>query len=417
MTELTKKYISSHNDELAIQFLIMYSNDPTISTEEYEEIISEHFLKYIQDKRLFDIQLPILYRIFTKYQEMNGNEVLNNQNIVDFLFKCLDKYGRQASVLFTNVDFRFLQHNCLDSLLTKYSKIFDFSYINFAFLKSLYEQQNEIIRKEIENSKKIDEFQNQMKQEFEKIKSDHKKDLESQKQTEYENIKNIKNEMSKMKIELEQQLTKQKDKYEKDIITLKKEIKEQISKQIDEKIKQGNTLTFEYDGNIEHCFKGIINHLTEVCGGNVHYKGVVNVSSLTGDNSKDVIVLNDMNSYFVSKGSNIQNQWLKYDFKNKKIKPTYYAIRSRPDGEAGHYNPQTWVIEGSNSDRDDDWTILDSQNNVNYLDGQSLSHVFTIKQSLNEYYRYVRFRQTGKNTGNDYDIRFSALEFFGSILK
>lgn len=244
LTELIKKYMSSHNDELAIQFLIIYSNDPTISTDEYEEIISEHFLEYIQDKRLFDIQLPILYRIFTKYQEMNGNEELNNQNIVDFLFKCLDKYGRQASVLFTNVDFRFLQYNCLDSLLTKYSKIFDFSYINFAFLKSLYEQQNEIIRKEIENSKKIDEFQNQMKQEFEKIKSDHKKDLESQKQTEYENIKNIKNEMSKMKNELEQQLTEQKDKYEKEIITLKKEIKEQISKQIDEKKKTRQNINF-----------------------------------------------------------------------------------------------------------------------------------------------------------------------------
>ena len=178
---------------------------------------------------------------------------------------------------------------------------------------------------------------------------------------------------------------------------------------------------FEYDGNEISSFKGIINKLTEESGGNVNDKGEVKVtSSPTNGNdviSKYAVDFDNNQHYFQSK--NEPNSWIKYDFQERTVRPTHYSIRTRPDGGKGDNHPKNWIIEGSNTDQEDDWIILDSRNDISILDDSNTIHTFDIQAQLtpDESYRYLRLRQTGPNTqnGNYYFLTLSALEYFGIL--
>ena len=163
-------------------------------------------------------------------------------------------------------------------------------------------------------------------------------------------------------------------------------------------------------------FRGIIRELTEQCGGNVADKGVVNVtsSSQLGNAPKNAVDLDNNQNHFIS--NNEQNAWLKYDFKYNKVRPACYLIRSTNFGK-GSNHPMSWVIEGSNSDSSNDWTVLDTRNNITTLDDSNACQLFSI-QRINVFYRYLRIRQTGKNSYNNgswYYLQIGALEYFGSI--
>lgn len=175
---------------------------------------------------------------------------------------------------------------------------------------------------------------------------------------------------------------------------------------------------FEYDGKTNHSFNGIIHHLTEEAGGNVDEKGIVKVtsSSTNGNNlSKYAVDLDDNQHYFQSHHQ--PDSWLKYDFKKRKIRPTHYSIRTRHDWGNCSCHPKNWVIEGSNTNNGVDWKILDTRSEVTCLDDKNAVHTFEIQPPLpkNECYRFLRIRQTGFNTGDNFYFTLSALEFFGSI--
>lgn len=189
-----------------------------------------------------------------------------------------------------------------------------------------------------------------------------------------------------------------------------------LSKKINTSEKK-NFQFFEFDGDNSHSFQGIIYHLTQIAGGNVHENGIVEVSAISscrGHEPKCAVDLDSMN-YFACDGG--PNQWLRYDFKELKVHPTHYSIRSRNSGSKGFYHLKSWAIEGSNSDDDDNWVILDQRNNVTCLDNKNSIYTFKIDQSLSreDYYRYIRLRQTDVNTGGNDSLRFSSLEFFGAV--
>lgn len=184
-----------------------------------------------------------------------------------------------------------------------------------------------------------------------------------------------------------------------------------------------NAQNYFYDNNEANSLNGIIQHLTNEFGGNVHVKGIVELtaSSLYDSSclAKYAVDLNSKNTEFAS--NNEANSWLKYDFKKRKVRPTHYTITSESSGK-GDWHPQTWVIEGSNSG--EEWKILDSRNNITILDGKSITHTFNIQENLgnDDYYQYLRIRQTGLNARNDPSnngniLAFSALEYFGSVIQ
>ena len=110
--------------------------------------------------------------------------------------------------------------------------------------------------------------------------------------------------------------------------------------------------------------------------------------------------------------TNDKDSWIKYDFKNKKVSPVCYSIRSVNCSKDWHH-PKSWVVEGSNTDSDD-WKILDSRKDCMSLKNRSTVQCFAIQQS-SDFYRFLRIRQTDENWNDNNIFAMSALEYFGFI--
>ena len=175
---------------------------------------------------------------------------------------------------------------------------------------------------------------------------------------------------------------------------------------------------FEFDGNQSHRFEGIIHHLCLGKNKNICDEGIIDITSLKfyHDNPPKNVVDFDSNNYFFSNSSGGKT-WLKIDFKDKKIRPTHYSIKTRNDND--NQNPQSWCIEVSNTDRDDDWRIIDTRENVKSVSQKNSSDTFEINTKLttSESYRYIRFRHTNNSSGVCNNLAISSIEYFGSLIK
>ena len=166
-----------------------------------------------------------------------------------------------------------------------------------------------------------------------------------------------------------------------------------------------------------HPLNGVIAHLTRECGGNVHEKGVVEVTASSLDdtrgapgetNAPENVVEFGSRSCFRSKHE--QSQWIRYDFKERRVAPTSYSVRG------GYVYPMSWVFEVSNDGSEESWEIIDSRDNTNgfylYDDGH-VTRNFTISAPPSGSFRFLRFRQIGGDHSNY--INLTSLEVFGTL--
>ena len=190
-----------------------------------------------------------------------------------------------------------------------------------------------------------------------------------------------------------------------------------ISKTANIKPTNANTSTFEYDGNPNHRFEGIIHHLQNNKSENLHDSGIIEVTSKTvsGSNYAKNAIDFDRNNYYISAS---QLDWLKYDFKDQKIRPTSYSIKTRPNND--DQNPVNWCIEVSNTggDNNEEWRIIDSRTGVQSVSKRNQSDTFHIQTQLTdeESYQYIRFRCTGPTSDGLFCLAISSLEYFGTIV-
>jgi hypothetical protein len=102
--------------------------------------------------------------------------------------------------------------------------------------------------------------------------------------------------------------------------------------------------------------EGIISYLISQHDGNVHDRGIVNISALDpyGSSSshrpKNVADLTATNTFFLSKDQ--PNQMLIYDFQKLRIKPPDYLIRSFHSNGVNGQHLKSWVIEVSSDASD-----------------------------------------------------------------
>jgi hypothetical protein len=162
--------------------------------------------------------------------------------------------------------------------------------------------------------------------------------------------------------------------------------------------------------------EGIIAHLTAKCGGNVHDKGIVAVichrpyNQEVGNAAKNVADLHANAEFFSSKDP---NQWIGYDFKTMRIKPTGYTVRRYHTGGPGGHNLKSWVVEGSNDLHD--WFELDRKVNNGDLNAGNEVKTFGISSGVR--CRAVRLRQIDLNHKGTHVILISGLEFFGELIE
>lgn len=110
---------------------------------------------------------------------------------------------------------------------------------------------------------------------------------------------------------------------------------------------------------------------------------------------------------------NVAGSWLMVDFKEYRIIPTDYTIRSYNSGPGWHH-PKSWVIEVSNDKNS--WEIIDEVNNCSYLNGKRLVHTFKIQKRQSNEIRYMRIRQTA-DWYNANILGFETLEIYGTLIE
>jgi hypothetical protein len=138
---------------------------------------------------------------------------------------------------------------------------------------------------------------------------------------------------------------------------------------------------------------GIIAYLTKVCGGNVDDNKVVEIRSGSFEketiganphsgtyghhpywpakNAADLETISCFESAYRINSNHIpptKNNWVCYDFKERRIVPTHYAIRTSADRPGG-YHLRSWLIETSADG--ESWREVARQENNQQLNGRS----------------------------------------------
>lgn len=155
-------------------------------------------------------------------------------------------------------------------------------------------------------------------------------------------------------------------------------------------------------------FNGLMRYLVDKTGGNIHDNGTVEITanSIYGNIIKyyHPKYLVENSGQYQANGSSIV---LLFDFKEKQVQLTSYTIETD-----GCRHLRNWIIECSNDSNN--WYKIDEHSNDNSLNSNNKIVSFDIN-STHSFSRYVRLRETGLNSDNDYYTYFSKLEFYGKM--
>jgi hypothetical protein len=181
---------------------------------------------------------------------------------------------------------------------------------------------------------------------------------------------------------------------------------------------------------------GIIAHLTRECGGNVHdHHHVVEITSGSFeketqganphsgafDNDPDNAAKNaadlETDSCFYSAFHNprediphTRNNWICYDFKERRIMPTHYTIRTwHGDPDASHL--KSWLVETSMDG--ENWQEVAREEN-NKLNGKWFTATFAVAGGGE--CRFIRLVNIGRNHAGYDQLWISAWEIFGGLV-
>ena len=160
---------------------------------------------------------------------------------------------------------------------------------------------------------------------------------------------------------------------------------------------------------------GVISYLTSECGGNVHEKGVMEVTVSGFGHMRHCpknVVDQQSDTYLLS--TNAPNSWLCYDFKEKRVSPTSYSIMSYPF-PSGKRHPRSWVLEVSNDKTN--WQVADIRTNNNDLNDMQVTHNFSVTKKLSGSFRFMRLRLTGDNHKGNGILAITSLEVFGKLVQ
>ena len=87
--------------------------------------------------------------------------------------------------------------------------------------------------------------------------------------------------------------------------------------------------TYDYDENTTNRFNGIIDHLITQFGCNVVDQGICKATASSIFEEIEPSSIIDYSNDDISFSTKIQrNSWIKFDFIDRKVHPTYYSIRT-----------------------------------------------------------------------------------------
>ena len=170
-----------------------------------------------------------------------------------------------------------------------------------------------------------------------------------------------------------------------------------------------------YPPENENSFDGILSFLRNKTNNNIN--SVVNITSSScfspseNNQPENVVIYEDRKKAFWS--DLIKNSWLCIEFKENRIIPSDYKIRSC-SCSPNWAHPKSWVIETSNDN--ESWSIIDEVTNCPFLNGQGLVHTFKIKKELKDEVRFIRMRGIGPDWQGTSSLMIDSIEFYGTLL-
>ena len=243
LISLTDEFIKKYDKTLifrSVQYKYQLQKQKTNNTTNSvdlasdEEYIAANIFDYINNDQLLNLPISILYRIINnpKLDINNLNETNKNQ-LIDFLFKCLNKYKKEASILFLNLDLENQRIEIFSKLINEYSNIFDFNMINPKFLmKTSKELLSELSLLKENYSNSIFQL-NQIVKQIESEKQKQQEAFDSLKQFALEQLKAQNDKMNESLQNLTKQTESEKQKQQEAFDSFKKSSQELLQKQND----------------------------------------------------------------------------------------------------------------------------------------------------------------------------------------
>jgi hypothetical protein len=155
-------------------------------------------------------------------------------------------------------------------------------------------------------------------------------------------------------------------------------------------------------------FNGIISFLTTKCGGNVHTKDFVTISSSSeGNNHCWQVADHGWANYWHSQ--NRPNSWISFNFKTRRVSLSHYTLMSYAGIGTRCIN---WVIEGSNDFTS--WTELDRRSTRDLV-GSSIVKTYPCSNTCSTEFQYLRMRQTGVTSSGANYLVLTNIESFGQL--
>lgn len=157
-------------------------------------------------------------------------------------------------------------------------------------------------------------------------------------------------------------------------------------------------------------FGGILNHIQKTSPNEIEITST-NIDSNHYPNN--VVLFDDQTKFFWANCGNKEN-WICFDFQKRRVIPTDYTIRSSSHWDDFNPNPRNWIIEGSLDQKS--WDLLSEEKNCAFLNGKAKIHTFKIHNQTSKEFKYIRFRQTGKNGHDNFAFIFDSFEIYGKLI-
>ena len=225
LIEITDDFINKHSNDLIFSTLLFknsegkekFKENSFFDTSKEENFISTHLKECIQKEEMLSLPIPVLHRILKRfYSNKQKNDEITN-DVTNFLFKCLDKYGKRASVLFNVVDFKEEKIDVVNRLLTEYSEKFDFNMINLTLAKTAEELTSDLFKQKEEYSTLFSEMKQEFKEQRSELIKMKEEEKEKQIQIEIQNQERIQKflqEINKIKDDVDKKMKKIEDKFD-----------------------------------------------------------------------------------------------------------------------------------------------------------------------------------------------------------
>lgn len=157
---------------------------------------------------------------------------------------------------------------------------------------------------------------------------------------------------------------------------------------------------------------------------NLHDINIVDIQASSSKGTFQPSILCKENPGWFWSSKEEPNQWVKFDFKNCRIRPDHYSIQTISNSLSTKHL-KNWVLEGTNADgftpsqvQENDpriiWTELDRRENNYDLSTLNSIAVFEVHDN-DQFYRYIRLRMIGPNHYGNHTLAMKKFELFGTL--